>query len=161
MEAKTITKELIDHHNEMRKLVKEIKKDAGKFIYLKKHLDVHHELEEDLLLSALHTKKEIKDESLESQEEHVILNQALLDLADFPKDNERWMVKFKVFEEILDHHLKEEEEELFPDAEKLLAKKEQTELGAQFAELKEQRLSAALETKPVKELEKPRKVKSN
>ncbi len=155
MEAKTITKELVAHHNEMRKLVKEIKKDASMFIYLKKHLDVHHELEEDLLLSKLHTKKEIKDESLESQEEHVILNQALLGLADFPKDNERWMVKFKVFEEILDHHLTEEEEDLFPDAEKLLDDKEQKELGARFAELKKQRIEAALETKPVKELEKP------
>lgn len=153
---KTITEQLVDHHNEMRKLVKEIKKDASKFIYLKKHLDIHHELEEDLLLSKLHTKKDIKDESLESQEEHVILNLALLGLADFPKDNSRWMVKFKVFEEILDHHLEEEEEDLFPDAEKLLDKKELEELGNQFAELKKQRLSSALETKPVKELEKPK-----
>lgn len=155
METK-ITKALTDHHEEMRKLVKEIKKDASRFIYLKKHLDIHHELEEDLLLSKLHTKKEIKDESLESQEEHVVLNQLLLDLADFPKDNQRWMVKFKVFEEILDHHLEEEEEELFPEAEKILAKKEQAELGAQFIDLKKQRLSAALETKPAKELEKPK-----
>ena len=152
---KTITKALIAHHEEMRKLVKEVKKDSSKFIFLKKHLDVHHELEEDLLLSKLHSIKKIKDESLESKEEHVILNFALLDLTDFPKDNERWMVKFKVFEEILDHHLTEEEEELFPDAEKILDKKDQTELGAKFEELKKQRLSAALETKPVPELEKP------
>lgn len=154
---KTITKALIAHHEEMRKLAKEVQKDSSKFIFLKKHLDVHHELEEDLLLSKLHSIKKIKDESLESQEEHVILNFALLDLADFPKDNERWMVKFKVFEEILDHHLTEEEEELFPDAEKILDKKDQTDLGAKFEELKKQRLSAALETKPVRELEKPKK----
>ena len=156
----TITKALTDHHNEMRKLVKEIKKDAGKFIFLKKHLDIHHELEEDLLLSRLHIKKEIKDESLESQEEHVILNQALLGLSDFPKDNERWMVKFKVFEEILDHHLKEEEDDLFPDAEKVLDKKDLTDLGARFVQLKNQRLSAALETKPAKEPGKPKAAKS-
>lgn len=154
---KTITKALNDHHNEMRKLVKEVEKDSSKFIYLKKHLDVHHELEEDLLLSKLHTIKKIKDDSLESQEEHVILNMALLDLADFPKDNDRWMVKFKVFVEILEHHLTEEEEDLFPEAEKIIGKKEQAELGARFEELKNQRLWAALETKPVKELEKPKK----
>ena len=157
MKEKTITEALVDHNNEMRKLVKEIKKDAAKFIYIKKHLDIHHELEEDLLLSKLHTKKDIKDESLESQEEHVILNLALLDLADFPKDNERWMVKFKVFDEILDHHLKEEEEDLFTEAEKKLSKKEQAELGQQFVELKNKRLDAVLETKPAKELEKPKK----
>ena len=159
MKEKTITEALVDHHNEMRKLVKEIKKDPSKFIYLKKHLDVHHELEEDILLSKLHTKKDIKDESLESQEEHVVLNLLLLDLADFPKDNSRWMVKFKVFDEILDHHLTEEEEDLFPEVDKKLDKKELIELGQQFLELKNKRLEAALETKPVKELEKPKKSK--
>lgn len=149
MKTKTITEALVEHHDEMRKLVKEIKKDADKFILLKKHLDIHHELEEDLLLSKLHTKEDIKDESLESQEEHVILNQALLGLADFPQDNQRWEIKFKVFEEILDHHLEEEEEDLFPEAEKALSEKEQTDLGAQFIELKNQRLNAVLETKQV------------
>lgn len=154
---KTITKALTDHHDEMRKLVGEIKKDPSKFIFLKKHLDIHHELEEDLLLSKLHVKKETKDESLESQEEHFVLNILLLDLADFPKDNARWMVKFKVFEEILDHHLSEEEDALFPEAGKILTKEEQTASGARFLELKERRLLAALETKPVRELEKPKK----
>ena len=153
---KTITKALIDHHDEMRKLVKEIKKDPSRFILLKKHLDIHHELEEDLLLSKLNGKKEIKDKSLESQEEHFVLNILLLDLADFPKDNSRWMVKFKVFEEILDHHLSEEEDDLFPEAEKILTKEDQTALGSRFIELKELRLLYALETKPVKELETPK-----
>lgn len=155
---KTITNALIDHHDEMRKLVKQIKKDPSRFIFLKKHLDVHHELEEDLLLSKLHVKKEIKDDSLESQEEHFVLNILLLDLNDFPKDNSRWMVKFKVFEEILEHHLSEEEENLFPEAVKIISKKEQTALGTQFMDLKERRLLYALETKPVRELEKPKKV---
>ncbi|WP_321285650.1 hypothetical protein [uncultured Sunxiuqinia sp.] len=36
MKEKKITEALVDHHNEMRKLVKEIKKDASKFIFLKK-----------------------------------------------------------------------------------------------------------------------------
>lgn len=153
----TITKALIEHHDEMRKLVKEIKKDPSKFIFLKKHLDIHHELEEDLLLSKLHFMQKIKDESLESQEEHFVLNILLLDLADFPKDNSRWMVKFKVFEEILEHHLSEEEDDLFPEAEKIVPKEEQLALGAQFMDLKERRLLFALETKPVRELEKPKK----
>lgn len=156
---KTITKALIDHHDEMRKLVNQIKKDPSKFILLKKNLDIHHELEEDLLLSKLNSKKEIKDQSLESQEDHFVLNILLLDLADFPKDNSRWMVKFKVFEEILDDHLSEEEDDLFPEAEKILTKEDQTALGSQFIVLKERRLLYALETKPVKESGKPKRVK--
>ena len=144
----TITRALIEHHNEMRELIEEIKKDKSKYILLKKHLDVHHELEEDLLLSLLNNNKDVKDESLESQEEHFVLNMLLLDLADFPKDNPRWMVKFKVLVEIITHHLDEEEEDLFPEAEEHLSENKQKELGKQFQELKAQRLSAALETKP-------------
>ncbi|MBV2246327.1 MAG: hemerythrin domain-containing protein [Lentimicrobium sp.] len=152
MPTKTIIQELKQHHDEMRELVKEIKKNKPeKFTLLKKHLDIHHELEEDLLLSHLNTTKGIKDESLESQEEHFVLNILLLDLKDFPKDHDRWMIKFKVFDEILDHHLSEEEEDLFPDAEKKLDKKLLEEMGQKFADLKKQRLSAALETKEVKE----------
>jgi len=144
----TITRALIEHHNEMRELIEEIKKDKSKYILLKKHLDVHHELEEDLLLSILNNNKDVKDESLESQEEHFVLNMLLLDLADFPKDNPRWMVKFKVLVEIITHHLNEEEEDLFPEAEEHVSENKQKELGKQFQELKAQRLSAALETKP-------------
>jgi len=62
------------------------------------------------------------------------------------------MVKFKIFEEILDHHLSEEEDELFHEAENILPKKEQTILGAKFMDLKVRRLLSALETKPVRKL---------
>ncbi len=144
---KTITKALKEHHDEMRDLLKEIEKDPKKFILLKKHLDIHHELEEDILLKELNTMDDVKDESLESQEEHYVLNVLLLDLADFPTDNFRWEVKFKVLGEILDHHLEEEEEDLFPEAEEKLTKKQLNEMGKHFLELKEKRLGMALETK--------------
>ena len=147
MTSKKITELLTDHHNEMRDLMKEIKYDNEKFIMLKKHLDVHHELEEDLLLSVLNKQDDVKDESLESQEEHLVLNFLLLDLADFPKDNYRWKIKLGVFEEILDHHLGEEEEDLFPEAEEKLDEKTLVELGATFSDLKEKRLKFAFYTK--------------
>ncbi len=147
METKKITEWLIDHHNEMRELIEEIKKDNKKFILLKKHMDIHHELEEDLLLALLNKNDEIKDDSLESQEEHVVLNFLLLDLADFPKDNPRWKVKFKVLNEILDHHLEEEEEDLFPEAEEKIPDDQLLELGDRFQELKIKRLKYILESK--------------
>ncbi len=146
MAAKTITEELTLHHDEMRQIIKEVKKESSKFIILKKHLDVHHELEEDLLLSLLNKKDDIKDDSLESQEEHFVLNILLLDLADFPKDSPRWKVKFGVLTEIINHHLDEEEEDLFPEAEKRLSKEKQVELGQRFAKLKEKRINLMLET---------------
>ncbi|RKD91104.1 hemerythrin domain-containing protein [Mangrovibacterium diazotrophicum] len=144
---KTITEALKDHHDEMRDLMKKIDKDPENFILLKKNLDVHHELEEDLLLSELNTMDDVKKESLESQEEHYVLNVLLLDLADFPKDNYRWKVKMGVLEEILNHHLDEEEEDLFPEAEEKLSKTKLEKLGKKFLDLKKKRLEMALETK--------------
>ena len=147
MKAKSIIEELRAHHNEMRKLQKEIEDDRSKYIILKKHLDVHHELEEDILLSELHKNDAVKNESLESKEEHFVLNFLLMDLADFPQDNFRWPIKFQVFSEILNHHLEEEEEDLFPEAEKHLSKNKLEEFGARFFELKEKRLKYELQIK--------------
>lgn len=147
MKATKITEALTDHHNEMRDLIEEIKKDKSKYILLKKHLDIHHELEEDLLLSLLNSNKKVNAESLESQEEHYVLNMLLLDLADFPKDNPRWMIKFKVFVEIIEHHLSEEEEDLFPEAEDHLPIDQLQKLGGEFQQLKQKRLSFVMETK--------------
>ena len=113
---------------------------------LKKHLDIHHELEEDLLLSLLNTNNEVNAESLESKEEHYVLNMLLLDLADFPKDNPCWMIKFKVFVEIVEHHLSEEEEDLFPEAEKHLSDPKQKESGEKFEQIKQRRLSIVMNT---------------
>lgn len=147
MADKKITELLTDHHNEMRDLLEQVKNDNEKFIVLKKHLDVHHELEEDLLLEILNTKSDIKGDSLESQEEHLVLNFLTLDLADFPHDNPRWKVKLHVFAEILSHHLQEEEEELFPEADKKLDEEKLIEMGKRFNELKVKRLKYILETK--------------
>jgi len=146
---KTITEALKEHHDEMRGLMKKIEKDSDQFILLKKHLDVHHELEEDLLLSELNSMDDVKQESLESQEEHYVLNVLLLDLADFPKDHYRWKVKMKVLEEILNHHLDEEEEDLFPEAEEKLSKTKLEKLGKKFLDLKQKRLGMVLETKDI------------
>lgn len=147
MKSSTITEQLKNHHDEMRRLIEEIKQDKSKFLILKKHLDVHHELEEDLLLDLLNQNENLKDDSLESQEEHLVLNFLLLDLADFPMDNPRWIIKFKVFTEIINHHLTEEEEDLFPEAEKKIDHDRLVVLGSKFEELKDIRLKYILESK--------------
>lgn len=140
METKSIIDALIEHHEEIRDLMEKGNNDRDAFLKLKKHLDIHHQIEEDILLSKLNTMDEIKEESLESQEEHFVLNMLLLDLADFPIDHKRWPVKYKVMSEIIEHHLDEEEEDLFPEAKEQLDKAELEEMGARFMELKEKQM---------------------
>ncbi len=140
MESKSITIALTDHHKEIRKMMKEATESRENYLKLKKHLDIHHQLEEDIFLNKLNQFEAIRDESLESREEHFVLNILLLDLADFPMDHERWEVKYKVLKEIIDHHLTEEEEDLFPQAAKELDEKELRRMGKEFIELKEKQL---------------------
>jgi hemerythrin-like domain-containing protein len=46
--------------------------------------------------------------------------------------------RVKVVKELLEHHIEEEEQEMFPEARKLLGKAELEELGAQMESLKAQ-----------------------
>jgi len=138
--SKNIVTALKEHHDEIRKLMESGKENYNDFLKMKKHLDIHHQLEEDILLAKLNTMKEIKEESLESQEEHFVLNMLLLDLADFPSDHFRWKVKYGVLSEIIEHHLDEEEEDLFPEAEEHLDEETLNEMGKKFEEQKERQL---------------------
>jgi len=137
---KSIIDALVEHHEEIRDLMEKGSNNREAFLRLKKHLDIHHQIEEDILLSKLNEMDGIKDESLESQEEHFVLNMLLLDLADFPIDHKRWPVKYKVMSEIIEHHLDEEEEDLFPEAKEMLEKSVLEEMGTKFIELKEKQM---------------------
>ncbi len=140
MKKISITRALKEDHERIRELMEKAINSKEHFIILKKHLQVHHEAEENILLHVLNHDKEVKDESLESQEEHYVINALLLDLADFPYENERWKVKYKVLAEYLNHHLNEEEEDLFPGAEKQLDEKHLMEMGSKFNEILDKQL---------------------
>ncbi len=140
----TIVEALKKHHDEIRDLFKEVKKEPKKYEVLKKHLIVHHENEELFLLNKLKEKSDLRDDSLESIEEHHALDLLLDDLDDFPEDHERWMVKLGILQEFTEHHLEEEEEDLFPNADERFTKDEMNELGEKFTQEKEKQLNAWL-----------------
>lgn len=81
---KTIIKGLSEQPKKVSNLVNEVKKDSKKFTFLKKHSSVHDELDEQLFWSKLHTKEEIKEESVEPMEDHEMLALALFELSLLP-----------------------------------------------------------------------------
>ena len=52
--------------------------------------------------------------------------------------DETYNVKIKVLKEDVEHHVKDEEGKMFPDARKFLSKSRLTELGAEMAMRKQQ-----------------------
>ncbi len=127
-------------HDEIRELFKKVKENPDEFPKLKKHLEVHHRNEENYLLNEIKKNDEFRDEALESIEEHYVLDFLLLDLGNFPKDDERWQVKLGVLKEVVDHHLNEEEEDLFKDGRDKVDEEKQKKWGEEFQKEKDEQL---------------------
>ena len=107
------------------------------FTQLKNELDIHARIEEEILYPVLEEHEETRAISLEAYEEHALVKQLLEELASLPKNDEQWTAKFTVLKENVEHHVKEEEGEMFTKARKVLSKDQIEELGTRLQEAKE------------------------
>ena len=99
------------------------------FAQLKNELDVHTRIEEKIFYPAIREAKETHDITLEAFEEHNVVKQLLAELDALPKDDETWGAKFTVLKENVEHHVEEEEGEMFKGARKVLSQEEIEALG--------------------------------
>ena len=81
-------------------------------------LEVHSKLEEELIYPAI--RAEIGDEVLmdEALEEHHVVHGLIGELKKMKPSDDRYEAKFTVLAENVKHHIKEEESDMFPKAEK-------------------------------------------
>ena len=112
------------------------------FTQLKNELDVHTRIEEEILYPTLEEYEGTRDIALEAYEEHALVKQLLEELAAAPKDDEQWTAKFTVLKENIEHHVEEEEGEMFTKARKVLSKDEIETLGDRLQEAKRVEKSA-------------------
>ena len=104
-------------------------------------LEVHAELEEGLIYPAI--RAGIKDNEVmnEANEEHHLVHVLIAELKELEPSDEAYQAKFTVLGELVKHHVKEEEGEMFPQAQK--AKIDWEELQAEVTERKEQLMARA------------------
>ena len=107
------------------------------FAQLKNELDVHTRIEEKILYPTLEEYEETRDIALEAYEEHAIVKQLLGELESSRKDDETWTAKFTVLKENIEHHVEEEEGEMFTKARKVLSDDEIAKLGERLQEAKQ------------------------
>lgn len=95
---------------------------------------LHIEMEEKLFYPKLKEKFNKKDNQLveEAYVEHEVANRLIADIESMDSVPEQFDAKVKVLKEIIDHHVKEEEDELLPKAKKELSKEEQKTLAEQM-----------------------------
>ncbi|PZS17470.1 MAG: hypothetical protein DLM54_09535, partial [Acidimicrobiales bacterium] len=100
-------------------------------------LSVHAAIEEQVFYPA--ARNEVGDTTgmvLESLEEHHIVKWLLSELEDMEPTDERYDAKVTVLMELVRHHVKEEEEDLFPQLRAVIGRKRMGEIGAEMEEAK-------------------------
>lgn len=121
----------------LKKLDKTTEQDSESreklFLELKTELTVHTYIEELHFYPLLKDKKESKGITLEAYEEHRLVKSLLEELDDMAKDSEEWIAKFSVLKENIEHHVEEEEGELFEKAKKVLSQEDADAIGALIA----------------------------
>ena len=110
------------------------------FAKLKGELDVHAHIEETIFYAAIKQEAETREIVLEGFEEHHVIKMLLKELDELSVDTEQWTAKLKVLQENVEHHVEEEEGEMFQKARQVLSEEQINQLGAQMEEEKKRLL---------------------
>lgn len=102
------------------------------------HDDVEHHAaaEEQTFYAALIEKPDGQKKARHSISEHEDAAELLGELDDMDMSSPGWLLKFRKLKEELEHHMDEEESEVFGLARKLLSDGQAEELGAKFGQRK-------------------------
>jgi len=136
-------KMLKQQHREVEKLFKQFEsaKSAGPrqkaFEEIADALAVHATIEEKHFYPAV-KKAQTEDILLEAVEEHLEIKRVIADLLEMDGGEDEFAAKVKVLQEDVEHHVEEEEGEMFPKVEKLFDDEQLEAIGALMDETQEQ-----------------------
>lgn len=134
---------LKSQHDEVEALFAKFEKaeGAGKkedlFKQIADNLAAHATIEEKVFYPAAYGEheEELEDMLREAVEEHLSIKRVIADLLEIGPDDESFEAKVKVLKEQVEHHVEEEEGELFPKAKKEIAAEELEAMGAEMEEM--------------------------
>jgi iron-sulfur cluster repair protein YtfE (RIC family) len=100
-------------------------------------LKMHTQIEEEIFYPAVREVGTSKAEEMvdEAYEEHHVVDLVLAELPNVDPEDERFAAKMTVLSELVEHHAEEEEDEMFPMAEKKLGKERLQQLGEQMEQM--------------------------
>ena len=136
--SKGIIKALVEDHNHMRKLMAKIKSSRSTdrqivtaFNTLIDTVNLHVKAEENTFYTLIKDNPKFADNVLEGYEEHRVHEYVVAALKKV-RDKKRKIEQMKIYCEILEHHLDEEEEELFPKFRKYAAPSTRRKIAHKF-----------------------------
>jgi hemerythrin superfamily protein len=133
---------LMAQHREVENLFEECKKASGEdklelFYAIADTLVLHTTIEEQHFYPAA-LEGASEEQVREALEEHLLVKRSLADLLALDAVDAEFEAKLQVLEELVQHHVKEEEQDLFPTVEKKLSKTRLYEVGQALEQMTEQ-----------------------
>lgn len=130
-------------HDKVAELFEQVKanedgNNASTFQKIKHELDTHTHIEETIFYPYLleHGDEELEKIVREGIEEHRQAKMFLTELASLRGDSDAFKAKMKVLMEDIEHHVEEEENEMFPMVERQVERETLDRLGAQMEQAK-------------------------
>jgi hemerythrin superfamily protein len=143
---------LIADHNNHRALLAQIAETRGdseerRTLFEQFRIDVtaHASAEEQSLYAEMMGRPELSEDARHSVAEHKELDDLIGELVEMDMSSPGWMTKFKTLRHDYEHHIEEEETEIFPAADEELSKAVETKLGKIFADRKPAEMEKAAE----------------
>ena len=102
------------------------------FATIKGELTLHEVVEEEIFYPALKSHPKAQDIVLEAYEEHHVVDLLMGELEALDVSDETWGTKAIVMKENIEHHIEEEEGEMFKQARRVFDRQELDDLGAQM-----------------------------
>jgi hemerythrin superfamily protein len=140
----TIYSTLKKEHKEVKEMFEEILDDKKPsmmvFNQIMEALQPHMSGEEKYFYPAIKKAAESKEENAlivnEAFEEHKWAKALAAEICKMDENDEMWLPKVKVLSDMIEHHIEEEEGELFKAAKKVLSKDQQEQILGQYLQAK-------------------------
>ncbi|GJL70494.1 MAG: hypothetical protein NPIRA06_31290 [Nitrospirales bacterium] len=110
------------------------------FLKLKDALEAHSEAEEQVFYIPLQKKEETKQKIDHAITEHEKATTLLNEIEAMDHTDENWLKKVTKLKEDVQHHIQEEEGEIFKNAQGILTQQQADHMGEEFKQVKEQKV---------------------
>jgi iron-sulfur cluster repair protein YtfE (RIC family) len=134
---------LAEDHNAVKELLEKLHSSSEDhatrvrlFERVRADMEVHEAIEEEIFYPELKQHPKARAVVLEGYEEHNVVDSLMGELSRLPVEDERWEPKLTVMKENIEHHISEEEEEMFDKARAVFDDRELESLGERMAERK-------------------------
>ena len=137
---------LIADHRALQTMLNKVQKTSERavktrqdlFLEIKQSATIHEKAEESYFYCLLKELKQSRPDALQHNEEVEVMKLLLTELSATPVNSEEWTAKFSVYKDLTNHHIEEEENEIFSQASSLLSSKQLELCAQQILEYKKQ-----------------------